>query len=206
MSKRKRKRRPDRKWRHRRVLKSTFLSDARKRLENDVGPYFKMIEAVHKRTGRGIGFWALARMIFPVVEAVSTVMYRRASAGSSSSATVRPKERQPVRLLRELGFEYPNLVWEMYRHTLMHNDEMACAIYKARGIAWGIKVGSGHSWKQGHLYIDAAKLYQDLVDFLAREADRSKSVSVWVKESFRFNTAYNRATRDEALRLGKPVA
>jgi hypothetical protein len=193
MAGRKRKHRAERKWTHRRVLRSTFLSNVRRRLVNDVGPYFTTIQAVHDQTGKGIGFWALARMIFPVVEAISTVIYRTGT-----------KERPSVRLLRELGFEYPNLVWEMYRHTLMHNDEMASASYRGRRITWGIGIGTGHFWNNGRLHIDAAKLYNDLIEFLDHEAlrRRSKTSHVWIKESFRFNTGFSRATRDEALRLG----
>lgn len=173
--------------------KSTFLSDVRQRLLNDVGPYFTAIQSVRDRTGVAVGFWALPRLIFPVVEAVSTVIYR-----------ARARERLPVRLLRELGFEYPNLVWEMYRHTLMHNDEMASASYRGRRIAWGIGIGAGHSWSKGHLHIDAAKLYDDLLVFLDREASRcgSNKVHVWVNESFRFSAAFSQATRNEALQLG----
>lgn len=88
----------ERKWRHNRVLRSTYLSNVRGRLLNDVAPYFRAIEQEAK-AGRYVGFFALARLIFPVVEAVSSVIYRP-----------RQRERQPVRLLKELGFEYPNLV------------------------------------------------------------------------------------------------
>lgn len=179
------------------MSKSAFLSSVGQRLRNDVGPYLGTIQTVHARTGKGVGFWGLARMIFPVVEAVSTVVYRiRLKSGGT-------RERQPVRLLRELGFEYPNLVWEMYRHTLMHNDEMASAEYYRRRVVWEIRVGGGHSHDRGRLSIDAKRLYDDLLAFLDREASASaKSTLVWVKESFRFNTAFGRATRDEMLRLG----
>jgi hypothetical protein len=195
-TKTKKKLRPERKWTHRRTLKSAFLSAVAGRLRNDVGPYFGMIQDVYARTRVGVGFWALARMIFPVIEAVSTVIYR---AGSRRGGA---RERQPVRLFRELGFQYPNLAWEMYRHTLMHNDEMATAAYRGRRIGWEIRVGGGHVWTRGRLGIDVEKLYQDFLAFLDQEAASSSTTQVWVKESFRFNAAFGRATRDEALRLG----
>jgi hypothetical protein len=189
----KKRRKADRKWKHRRVLKATFLTGVRQRLLHDVGPYLEAVEGVRVTTGRGVGFWALPRMLFPVVEAVSTALYRTSR-----------RERPPVRLLRELGFEYPNLVWEMYRHTLMHNDEMASALYMGRRIAWSIGIGNGHSWSKGRLGIDAKQLYEDLLAFLSRLASEphSKKVHVWVGECFRFNTGFSRATRDEALSLG----
>jgi hypothetical protein len=166
----------------------------RRRLENDVGPYFATIRAVHDHTGQGVGFWALTRMLLPVVEAVAAALYRS-----------RTQERPPVRLLRTLGFEFPNLVWEMYRHTLMHNDEMVTASYMGRRVTWEIGVGTGHGSDQGHLRVDALRLYDELVSFLTRQASdaRRSGAHVWVRDSFRFNTWFGRATRDEILRLGK---
>ena len=192
----KKKPRAERKWRYRRMPRADFLRSVAGRLRNDVGPYFETIRAEYCRTRTGIGFWALARMIFPVVEAVASVIYRTGRTRRG------PRERPPVRLLRELGFEYPNLVWEMYRHTLMHNDEMASASYQGRVVTWGIRVGEGHHCSNGRLWIDAEQLYTDLLAFLDREATAPGSSRVWVKESFRFNTAFSRVTRDEMLRLG----
>lgn len=96
MAARIKKRRPQRIWKHRRELKAVFLSRVRQRLLNDVGPYFETIRTVHRRTGRGVGFWALARMIFPVVEGVATVIYRSGA-----------KERPPVRSTRAAEIRIP---------------------------------------------------------------------------------------------------
>jgi hypothetical protein len=192
------RRRSERKWIRRRVRRLEFLSEVRQRLEADITPYLTTIQTIHDQTGRGVGFWALARMIFPVVEAVSSVLYRTGK---------KQKERRPVRLLRQLGFEYPNLVWEMYRHTLMHTDEMASASYMGRRVNWGIAVGNGHLWDEGtgYLQVDVKELFADFLEFLKRmESDRrSATKSLWVKESFRLNEAYNKNTRDEILRLGR---
>ena len=59
------------------MSRSAFLTIVAQRLRSDIGPYFATIRDVYTRTGKGVGFWALARMIFPVVEAVATVIYRR---------------------------------------------------------------------------------------------------------------------------------
>jgi hypothetical protein len=188
------KRRAKRIWKHQREVKAVFLSRVRERLLNDVGPYFDLAHRIHRRTGRGVGFWASARMVFPVVEGVATVIYRS-----------RAKGKPPVRLLEKLGIKFPNLAWEMYRHTLMHNDEMASAAYRGRTVRWGITLGGGHSWPKGRLRIDTKKLYVDLLKFLEREimSSHKNNAHVWVKDSFRFNTAFARATRNEALRLGR---
>ena len=181
-----RKQRAERKWKRRRELKSKVLTDIRQRLLADVGPYFEIVRC-HR-----VGFWALVRMIFPIIEASASVVF-----------PVKGKEKPPVRVLRELGFQYPNLVWEMYRHTLSHNDEMAIAVYRDRKIAWGISVGGGHVQENGRINVDARQLFDDLLAFLAAQARASGDTQAWVKESFRFNNAFARATRQEALRLGK---
>jgi hypothetical protein len=199
MARARKHRRPERRWSRKRVRRSEFLLSARSRLVADVGPYIALIKETSQRTSHGFGFWALARMMFPVVEAVSSVIYR-------TETTAAAREKKPVRLLRELGFEYPNLVWEMYRHTLMHNDEMATASYMGRYVGWEISVGGGHASIKHCLRVDAAKLYEDLLSFLAREASkpRRQGTHVWIGRSFRFNTAFSRATRAEMLRLGSP--
>lgn len=181
-----RRQKAERKWKRRRTLKSTVLLDIRQRLLADVAPYFPVVES------QSVGFWALVRMIFPVVEAAAAIVF-----------PVKGRERAPVRLLRELGFEHPNLVWEMYRHTLSHNDEMAVAEYRGRKIAWGISVGGGHIERDGRLNVDAKQLYQDLVALLASQAQKAGNTQAWVKESFRFNNGFGRTTRQEALRLGR---
>ena len=174
--------------------KAAFLSDVQHRLKNDVGPYFATIRAVHQKTGHWVGFWALARMLFPIVEAVATVIYRSG-----------PRNKRPALLLKRLGVKYPNLVWEMFRHTLMHNDEMASASYKGRRVTWEIRLGGGHVARNGHLAFDVRRLYADLKTFFSREIAEARrgSTQVWVRESFRFSTRFARATLDEILRLGK---
>jgi hypothetical protein len=84
----------------------------------------------------------------------------------------------------------------------MHGDEMAVARYQGRTISWGIRIGGRHAWSAGWLVIDVRQLYDDLRQLLESEADAAEGVHVWLRDSFRFNTGFARATRDEALRLG----
>lgn len=170
------------------------MRDVKGRLENDVGPYFDCIEAIYKRTRRGVGFWALTRMLFPVIEAVSTTVFRTSNAGTP-----------PVRLLRRLGLTYPKLVWEMYRNVLMHGDELLVATYRNRRVAWNVAIGGGHDASHGRLRIDLRKLYDDLLQYLDNEANDkgNQSLSVWVKEGFRFTTRAASITKKEILSVGR---
>jgi hypothetical protein len=181
-------------WRYQRELKAVFLERVRDRLKRDVGPYFALARRIYRETGQGVGFWALVRMIFPVIEGVAVVIFR---SGTS--------RKPPVRLLQTLGMKYPNVAWEMYRHTLMHNEEMASASYRGRTVNWGIRLGGGHSWKKGQLHIDARTLYADFLQFLEREISSARKANshVWVRKSFRFNSGFAKATRQEAWELGK---
>jgi hypothetical protein len=142
-------------WKRRRVAKAQFLTDVRGRLTGEVGLCVDVLRKA--RTG----FWAMARMVFPVVEAVATVIYRTNNA---------PK---PPILLGKLGFEHPNLIWQMYRHTLMHNDEMAPAVHRRHVVSWEMNMGGGHKAADGVLGIDVLKLYEDLFSFLEQEIVRA---------------------------------
>lgn len=184
-------------WTHRRMPKADFLLGVLHRLQGDVGPYFALIHSIQRKTGRQVGFWALARMLFPVVEAVAYVIYRTAGAKNG-----------PAKLLERLGFKYPHVVWQMYRNTLMHHDEMATASCLGRRIAWGLGLGTGHGWGEGLIQVDLRKLYVDLSAFLQREAARSRRrpTSVWVRESFRLPRDRRGPLRREMLRLGSDKA
>ena len=181
-------------YRYRRQPKNDFMRDVKGRLENDVGPYFDCVEAIYKRTGRGVGFWALTRMLFPVIEAVATTIFRTSNAGPP-----------PVRLLRCLGLRYPKLVWEIYRNVLMHGDELLVATYKDHRVSWNVTIGGGHDASHGTLRIDLRKLYDDMLQYLDNEANDQRNVhlSVWVKDGFRFTTAAASSTKKEMLSVGR---
>jgi hypothetical protein len=125
---------------NRRQQRIDFMNDVKGRLENDVGPYFDCIEEVYRRTQRYVGFWALPRMLFPIIEAVATTVFRRSKAGAPA-----------VRLLRRLGLQYPALTWEMYRNVLMHGDELLVATYRGYSVRWAVAIGDGHRSDNGRL-------------------------------------------------------
>ena len=94
------------------MSKSQYLEGVKERLINDVGTYFTMVD-IESSKGNMVGFWGSARLIFPVVEAVSKTIYRK---GKGKGDDVRVP-----RLLKQLNIPYPDVVWQMYRNSLAHS-------------------------------------------------------------------------------------
>jgi len=100
--------------------------------------------------------------MMPVIDSLSSVLMKKTRTDE------RPKA---VRFMeKELDIEFPFIVWEMFRHTLMHGDEMRVLEYRKKRVGWGVSMGLGsHRTISGHYGIDLNKLYDDLVDYLDRE-------------------------------------
>lgn len=177
-----------------RVKKTKYLNDVKNRLNDDILPYLSTVNSVYKKTGKGIGFWALTRMIFPVIESVANTIYR------DKSLLIKR-----ARLLRNLYIEYPFLTWEMFRNTLIHNDEMTVAYYKGKKVIWSLSIGDGHKWEKGILQIDLSKLLTDFINFLdvQSKAPKNQGKTIWIKESFKFTSSTRLETRNEVLELGQ---
>lgn len=117
-----------------------------KRLIDDVQPAME----IYRRTFTGN--WASIRMIAPVIEA---------AAGSN--------RRKLRRILQEMGIEYPEIFWTMYRHAFAHNDDMPQSVSMGNiGIGWGM------NWEQedvavvvGTVYsINPSKLFDNFLSWL----------------------------------------
>lgn len=171
-----------------------YLSDVKSRLEEDVGSYFTCAEEVYRNNRRGIGLWALVRMLFPIIESVSQV----ASKGSKKFDI---QSGRQVRLLGKLGFKYPNLTWQMYRHALIHNDELMPLRYRGRQIDWSLSIGDSHQYEQGILTVDLKQLYDDLVAHLDSQIAKSKQKSVWVRDACVLTNKAKKALREEFNRF-----
>lgn len=177
-------------YEHIKLSRKAYLTDVRGRLVAEVGLCIPMF--VQESTG----FWATIRMLFPVVEAVATVIYR-----------THGKERKPVRLLRELGVPFPNLAWEIYRHSLMHNDELVACRYRDRAVDWSVSFGGGHHSAPGAIHLDLETLYNDFVGFLGDQIDapKAKVSRVWPKHKFAFGNGTSRVVREEMRAFGRVV-
>jgi hypothetical protein len=156
-------------WRHRRERKAVFLRNVRSRLVAEVGICSPVLRA------NGVGFWAMTRMLMPVIEAVSSSLYR----------TSKVHGEPPAVLLRNLSVPNPKVVWKMYRNALMHHDELGTLHYKRWRVGCSLAFGGGHGFGRGKargsamVHVDLEKLYNDLVAFLDSEARAAAAKGTW---------------------------
>jgi len=155
---------PNKRIDKRRISKREFLEGVKGRLENEVGIYLRLLAEKQAQDPNfpKVGCFAGVRLLMPVVDALSSVLMR------SSRTDPRPNA---VRFLeRELEIEYPYVLWEMYRHSLIHTDKIRSLRYRSNRVSWGISIGlDGHFFVGGQTQVDITKLYQDLIAFLERE-------------------------------------
>jgi hypothetical protein len=151
-----------------------YLTGVRSRLADDVSIYFEKLDD-EAATGNLVGFWGSARLLFPVIEAVAKTIYRPALG----------TDNRVQRLLRSLGIEYPELVWQMYRNSLSHNDHLAHIAHGNRTVKWSITASAGgatmgHIFMSGVIHIDTRKLFDDFCLFLDKEITTANT-NVYVK-------------------------
>lgn len=177
---------------YKRLTRIDFLSSVKKRLENDVEPYFNCISDLKRTTNKSVGFWALVRMILPVIDAVSEVIYRK-----------KKEQAKPIRLLEKLGIRYPNLVWEMFRHSLIHNDELRPAVYRGQSVTWEIRIGGNHEYINNHIALDMRQLYEDFIGFLDEEIAKSDKRTVYVERGVKFGRSLSQWIKKEFQQMSK---
>lgn len=135
-----------------------FLKGAHRRLQDDVGTILFLINEYNTKAtaigDRVVGFWAGLRMILPIIEAVSHVMM------------MRPQEL----LGNYLNITTPDLMWDLFRHSLIHGDTLHGGEYKGKTVTWSVGFGlGGHIITKEHIGIDLPTLYEDLVVYLEKE-------------------------------------
>ncbi len=169
---------------YQRMLKRDYLQGVKSRLENDVKVYIEAIEQEATR-GRFVGFFGIIRLLMPTVEAIATTVYRG--------------ERRTQRLLEKLGFEYPELVWQSFRHSLMHNDHLGEIRYRGHRITWGTSItGMDHIMAHGQIHIDSKRLYEDLITFLDSEIAATSSTHVYVKVGVKYRSKVSKRIKSQA--------
>jgi len=162
------------------VSKKQYLKNILARLDTEYIQILNLVTEHNLKHERGIGFWSLARIIFPVIEAVATTVGKR-------------KEDF---LEKDLQVPFGHLVWEIYRHALMHSDELRYAVYKEKTISWAIHLGNeniGHivakqidSTHHTTIHLAVPKLYYDLQTFLIEEIAKSNSSKITVQVGVHF--------------------
>ena len=104
-----------------------------------------------------IGHFAGIRLMMPIIETLADMYY--------------PKSKFPeVKFLKyKLKYEAPNLIWHMYRHTLIHKDVPSTIRWGKKTINWQISIGQKHLIGNRKINIDITQLYDDIENFLIDE-------------------------------------
>ncbi|HOE74618.1 MAG TPA: hypothetical protein PLG93_01300 [bacterium] len=91
------------------------FQNIKKRLVDDVGRILSVID------GQFSPFWAVARMLFPIAEAIGDLIYRDDHSTVKNLEQVFQYEFEEVRA----GYKNKaNLITQLYRHSLTHIDEL----------------------------------------------------------------------------------
>lgn len=161
------------------IPKKLYLEQILLRLEKEYIQILNMVTEYNLKNVRGIGFWSLIRIIFPVIETVSSVM---------------GKQKEDF-LEEELKVPCGHLVWELYRHALMHTDELWYAEYEGKIISWGAHLGNeglnhfvddktdSHSTT---IHIVIPSLYFNLREFLVKEIAKNDTSEIQIQVGIHF--------------------
>jgi len=106
------------------------LEKTKERLINDVGIYFDAINQTYQSEAKKVGFFGSIRLLVPVIEHLTFLLYQ------SRNAIFRDK------VLLELGLKYPEITWQIFRHPLIHGDEMGVINMGNQTIRWGIAMNN----------------------------------------------------------------
>jgi hypothetical protein len=130
------------------------LTDIRTRLEDEAGFIVEVVLLRNKREPF-IGFFALTRMIMPIIETVA-----------------RTEGLTGEELLAKLDIPSPKLTWMLYRNVFMHNDEFQFGRVGNRVIPTGLLITSaeqesrlGTVLKQS-TFLDVGALYRRTIKYL----------------------------------------
>lgn len=155
-----------------------FLSGALQRLQDDVGTILQLVDSHNHQTfsnhGRTIGYWASLRLILPIIEAISHAM------------GIRPQQL----LGNYLNISTPNLMWDLFRHSLTHGDTLQEGIYRGKRVSWGVTFGlGGHVISAGNINIDVPTLYLSLVHYLQQEIAKNDQTLVDIETGVEYGVS-----------------
>jgi len=151
----------------RKFKKVEFLKGVYERLENDVGNYFLLLQEKRQNDSSFplVGFWGSIRLLMPVIETVAEVYSQLPQAF----------------LDQHLNIKTPYLVWDLFRHSLIHNDLMQHGTYQNKTVTWSILMcGQGHVMQNKNIGIDVISLYEDLKMFLKDEIAKNDQTEIGI--------------------------
>lgn len=150
------------------TLKNRFLSVIKQRLQEDVGTILTLVNQYNEKSERGIGYWALLRMLLPIIEAIAHI-----------------ENTTPQLILKKIDIPTPYLMWDLFRNSLMHGDLIYYGEYKGRRITWGVSISEDlktHIIRDKKIHINVSKLYEDLNKYLDKSiaSDNQRMIEVEV--------------------------
>lgn len=102
----------------------------RGRLENDVG---RLLEVASKNDI--FAFWAFLRMVFPVVESIGDLVFREKSSTNNLKCILKEEFGKH----NKAYFDVAALLIILYRHSLIHHDELGIIDFKNFKVSWALQ-------------------------------------------------------------------
>lgn len=166
-----------------------FFQSALKRLDNDVGDYFKYLERSNAENfPKAVGFWSSLRIIVPIIEAIAHAN----------------KQKIEDFLKEELKIETPYLFWDLFRHSLVHGDLLHHAKYGNEVVSWSITLfKTKHSFKKDCISISPEWLYSDLKDYLNKEIEKNDNEEIDIEVGVEYRSICEEEIKKEFQYLHK---
>lgn len=188
-------------------LKDEIIA-TRGRLINEAGTYFNAIQTHNCTHAYGVGFFGSVRLLVPVIEHLTFILYGNKKAESR------------VHVLKDLGIEYPSIVWHIFRHPLIHGDEPCQITIGSQIVTWYIQLyNQPHYYEvmQGHkrqsdgkslpgpivIHLDLVKLYNDMLHYMQQLIDNSdeKKQTFTIRETVLMKTKTKKVKSGNGYKL-----
>ena len=111
-------------------------------------------------------FWALIRTMFPIAESIGDLIHQDGSTGRNLTLVL----QNQLEAVRQGYKDKANILAVLYRHSLMHQDEMRCLLTNKKEVVWvitfGVKGSHLEAKKEGNdiaVQFDTTAFYEDLV-------------------------------------------
>lgn len=157
------------------------LMDIKKSIENDIGMAITLYMDYFFKTNKGIGFFAIPRMIFPEID----------NLGSYYAGEIKNTPQNSIHFMKDYftrsNPEYLRkgaFIYYVYRHGLMHQHSPKFISYEGENIGWAIHLSNkGVASNNLKLFgrtvqIDGRMLYEDLlvaIDFYIKDIENDDS-------------------------------
>ncbi|MDO8650227.1 MAG: hypothetical protein Q7K33_02850 [Candidatus Berkelbacteria bacterium] len=148
------------------MTNSEAYLNVRNRLKDEVGNIIDNLVILYP--GAGGGYWALARLLFPVIESIGSLKY----GNRSTSKNLTDIFENELACVNPKYASYSQVIAQMYRNSLIHQDELRSISYEGKIIHWSVKLNIPsenlvitHREDVGQYWVslDLTSLYKDLL-------------------------------------------